>query len=285
MIFKTIVAIIIIMGIFFLCVGLIDGNRFKVVEETFQLEKISKDFRFVLLSDLHNKVYGKKNEKVIEEIRKTNPDFIVIAGDLITSHVHEETTTAVELLNELVKICPVYYGMGNHETKMRVRPDEFGDKYEKYMTEVAQTKTKILRNEGIMLPKYHVKITGLELERYYFSKFKKRELSQEKLEEYLGKADNEYCNLLIAHHPDYFEDYVKWGADLVLSGHVHGGIMRLPVLGGVISPSYELFPKYDGGIFKSGKAIMLLGRGMGAHTIPLRFFNPAELYVVNCLHK
>ena len=108
MIFKTIVAIIIIMGIFFLCVGLIDGNRFKVIEETLQLEKISKDFRFVLLSDLHNKVYGKKNEKVIQEIRKANPDFIVIAGDLITSHVHEETTTAVELLNELVKICPVY---------------------------------------------------------------------------------------------------------------------------------------------------------------------------------
>ena len=67
---------------------------------------------------------------------------------------------------------------------------------------------------------------------------------------------------------------------MVLAGHVHGGIMKLPVLGGVISPSLEIFPKYDGGIFRKKEAAMLLGRGMGAHTIPLRFFNPAELYVI-----
>lgn len=285
MIFKGVMMVVIVLGILLLCVGVIDGNRFRVVEETIKLDKINRDFRFVLLSDLHNKVYGKKNEKVIKEIEKANPDFVVIAGDLITSHVHEETTAATELLQALEKICPVYYGMGNHETKIRVEKADFGEKFDIYMEEVAKTKTKVLENESIVLPQYHLKITGLELERYYFSKFRKRELSRKKLEEYVGKADETYCNLLIAHHPDYFEEYAAWGADLVLAGHVHGGIMRLPWLGGVIAPSYELFPKYDGGIFQSGKATMLLGRGMGAHTIPLRFFNPAELYVVNCLHK
>lgn len=88
------------------------------------------------------------------------------------------------------------------------------------------------------------------------------------------------CNILIAHNPDYFEEYAKWGADLVLSGHVHGGIMRIPFLGGVLAPSYRIFPKYDGGVFKEGKSVMLLGRGLGSHTIQLRFFNPAELYEV-----
>ena len=67
---------------------------------------------------------------------------------------------------------------------------------------------------------------------------------------------------------------------MVLSGHVHGGIMRLPLLGGVIAPSYRLFPKYDGGIFRHGKSWMLLGRGLGSHTLPFRFFNPAELHEV-----
>ena len=101
----------------------------------------------------------------------------------------------------------------------------------------------------------------------------------------LPEPDRSKCNILIAHNPDYFEEYAKWGADLVLSGHVHGGIMRLPFLGGVIAPSYKLFPKYDGGVFHIGKSTMLLGRGMGSHTIPFRFFNPGELYEVTLRPK
>ncbi len=66
----------------------------------------------------------------------------------------------------------------------------------------------------------------------------------------------------------------------MLSGHVHGGIMRLPFLGGVIAPSYKLFPKYDGGVYRGDGSVMLLGRGMGSHTLPFRFFNPAQLYAV-----
>ena len=78
----------------------------------------------------------------------------------------------------------------------------------------------------------------------------------------------------------YFPAYAEWGADLVLSGHVHGGIMRLPLLGGVISPTLRLFPRYDGGLFQEGGSTMILGRGLGSHTIPIRIFNPGELVVV-----
>ena len=105
-------------------------------------------------------------------------------------------------------------------------------------------------------------------------------MEQGHLEKHIGKANAQFCNILIAHNPEYFKEYADWGADFVLSGHVHGGIMRLPLLGGVISPSYKLFPKYDGGVFREGKSTMLLGRGMGSHTLPFRFFNPAELLVV-----
>ena len=89
----------------------------------------------------------------------------------------------------------------------------------------------------------------------------------------------------MAHNPDYFEEYAAWGADLVLSGHVHGGMMRLPILGGVVSPAFKLFPKYDGGLFQQGKSTMILSRGLGMHTIPIRIFNPGELILLKICPK
>ena len=85
--------------------------------------------------------------------------------------------------------------------------------------------------------------------------------------------------------PLYFETYVSWGADFILSGHVHGGVMRLPYFGGVISPQYEIFPAYDAGLFKEEDSIMLLSRGLGTHTIPVRVFNRPELILVELRNK
>ena len=67
----------------------------------------------------------------------------------------------------------------------------------------------------------------------------------------------------------------------MVSGHVHGGLMRLPFLGGVISPALKLFPKYDGGVFQEGKSTLVLGRGLGTHTLPVRIFNPGEVVVID----
>ncbi|MDE7200696.1 MAG: hypothetical protein K2O91_02065, partial [Lachnospiraceae bacterium] len=91
-IFGAVVLIIVILGTAFLAVGIIDGNRFVTVREEFALPNLSKECRFVLISDLHNKVYGNKNDKVIASVRKMNPDFIILAGDLVTSQVSEDMT-------------------------------------------------------------------------------------------------------------------------------------------------------------------------------------------------
>lgn len=280
MIWKIILVIAAIVFVVMLLIGIIDGNRFVVVEEEFKLNGLKKGCRFVLISDLHNKVYGKGNEKVIEAVKKANPDFIVIAGDLITSHVNESIEPGVNLIKELREHYKIYYALGNHETKLKMYPERFGDMYDRLVREVKHPNVTLLADKSCILPEYAICMTGLELERTYFAKFKKRQMEAGHLKKHIGTAPAGYCNVLIAHNPDYFEEYAAWGADLVLAGHVHGGIMRLPLLGGVISPSYKLFPKYDGGVFKEGKATMLLGRGMGAHTLPFRFFNPAELYVV-----
>lgn len=88
----------------------------------------------------------------------------------------------------------------------------------------------------------------------YYKKLSRREMKVSYLNSLLGRPSSDEYNILIAHNPDYFKAYAAWGADLVLSGHVHGGIMRLPVLGGVLSPSLRLFPRYDGGLYTEEKA-------------------------------
>lgn len=261
-------------------IGVIDGKRFIVKEEMLKIPKLKKGCRFVMISDLHNKVYGKNNEKVISAVDKAKPDFVVIAGDLITSHAKESIIPGTGLVNELSKRYKIYYAMGNHETKIKKYPEKYGNMYDRLVKETMHPNVKLLIDESCILPEYSICLTGLELGMAYFAKFKRKEMDSDYLEKKLGKVQSQYCNILLAHNPEYFEEYAAWGADLVLAGHVHGGIMRLPLLGGVISPSYRLFPKYDGGIFHKGESTMLLGRGMGAHTLPFRFFNPAELYVV-----
>ena len=128
-------------------------------------------------------------------------------------------------------------------------------------------------------------IYGLEIDREYYQKFKEIKMEEAYLEKLLGKPDKDRVSLLIAHNPDYFKSYAAWGVDLVVSGHVHGGLMRLPVLGGVISPAIRLFPKFDGGAFKERDAVMILGRGLGTHTLPVRIFNPGELVVIELTSK
>lgn len=279
----TTVIIFMAMVIFLIIVGIIDGNRFIVMREEFLMPNLKKECTFVMISDLHNKEYGMQNDLVINSIDKINPDFIVIAGDLVTSHVKESTAPGERLINALSQKYKIYYAPGNHETKIKDCPEMFGDKYEKLIKAIEHSNVKILDNKHCSIEEFGIELTGLELEREYFARFRKKPMEKGCLEHRVGTVNADFCNILIAHNPIYFEEYAKWGADLVLSGHVHGGIMRLPLVGGVVSPSYTLFPKYDGGVFHHEKSTMLLGRGLGAHTITLRFFNPAELHAVTLL--
>jgi len=275
-----IVMILALLFVFFLAIGLIDGNRFTVVREEFELKNLRKDCRFVLISDVHNKVYGENNAPFMKAVKKIDPDFIIVAGDLVTARQDEDMTPGIELIKALGRDYKIYYGLGNHEVKVKEQRDKYGDRFALLKKNTADPNIVWLENESMEIPEYNIRITGLALPLEYFAHFRLKEMEVSYLEDTLGKSDNRKCNLLIAHNPDYFSEYAKWGADLTLSGHVHGGIMRLPWLGGVLSPSYRLFPKYDGGVFRENGAIMLLGRGMGSHTIPLRFFNPAQLYEV-----
>lgn len=273
------------LALFFMIVMIIDCNRFIIREYTCASDKLHKDGRFILLSDLHNKSFGKNNDKLYNAIVKQKPDGILIAGDMYTSEVNERYLETAEFVSRLSEKYSVYYGNGNHEHKTRIEPEIFGDMYEDYMGRVKSAGTTVLINEDVMLPPYNMNIYGLEMERSYYKKFSNRHMETTYLEKLLGKPDPDSFNLLIAHNPEYFETYAKWGADLTVSGHVHGGLMRLPVLGGVISPKLRIFPRYDGGRFEKEGKIMILSRGLGTHTLPIRIFNPGELIVIHLVRE
>ena len=114
----------------------------------------------------------------------------------------------------------------------------------------------------------------------YYKRFDRHQLPIEEIQSSLGDIEDvNVINILLAHHPRYADTYFSWGADLILSGHVHGGVMRLGKKA-VISPDIQLFPKYGYGKIRRVDQTMIVSGGIGEHTIPFRFFNPRELVLI-----
>ncbi len=280
---KIILSIIALLVIWGICDIIYDTRFFRVTSYQIQSEKVKKPFHFVVLSDLHNKRFGKENERLIAKIRQLSPDAVLVAGDLITANAKESYEPAAKLMEALAAEFPVYYGVGNHEEKVSRCRDKYGNIYQEYLERLNGCGIDPLVNEDVQLPPFGVRIYGLVLDKQFFKRFRNEKMEPDYISGLIGKADPENYSILIAHNPDYFEDYCAWEPDLILSGHNHGGIIGVPFLGGLVSPKCTLFPKYDGGKFRSGRTTMLLSRGLGTHTIPIRVLNRAELLdVVVC---
>lgn len=262
-----------------------DCNRFVTVEYEVESDKVTRPCKFILLSDLHNKSYGKDHKKLIDKIGSISPDAILVAGDMLTAAKGQAPEVTLSLMRQLSPRYKIYYGMGNHEHKMKSYPEQYGTIYDDFVAELSKMGIEPLVNENTYLPEYNVAVCGALIDGCFFKKFRKYPMDKHYLSKILGEPRENACQILIAHTPQYFEEYTAWGADLVVSGHVHGGIMKLPILGGVLSPNMTLFPKYDGGKFVRGKTTMILSRGLGTHTIPVRVFNPGELVVITLLPK
>lgn len=266
-----------------------ESNGFHIVEYNISSNKIKKDkVTIVFISDLHNKQYGKENAEVLKAIDEINPDYIMIGGDMITSCMEKwkDPSVSVRFVKKLSDKYPVYYGMGNHEERLRRVPERFPkNAYENLAEMLKEASAPILDNERVLVDESGIEILGLNLDHDYYRKVVTRHFPENYLSEKLGDVDKDKFSILLAHNPEHFKQYADFGADLVLSGHVHGGIIRLPFLGGVVSPAFKLFPKYDGGLFREENSIMVLSRGLGSHTIPIRINNKAEIVVVNIIKE
>ncbi|MCH4193035.1 MAG: metallophosphoesterase [Butyrivibrio sp.] len=279
----ALIIILIILAAFFTAVIWRDMHRFVIRSYEICSDKITRDVRLCLISDLHGKDYDDGNQCLISAVGKEHPDVVLVAGDMITSQnpCTKSGDVALHLLTALAAQYPVFLANGNHEYKTEKMTEWFGSFYETYARQLKEAGVVILQNESIYLERDNICITGLEMRHRYYHRFYKHKMDPEYLNETLGTPVKRQFQLLIAHNPMYFEEYADWGADLTVSGHVHGGIVRLPLLGGVISPALILFPKYDGGRYDRNGKTLILSRGLGTHTIPVRMFNPGEVAIID----
>lgn len=242
-------------------------------------KRLKKNAKIVMISDLHNACYGEKNSELLHVVETISPDLILVAGDVIVGKTGLSVDTGVDFLNSLGESFPVFVGKGNHEMRTSIY-EKYGDMWE---TLYERTKDKVhwLINDSIYLADYNMTIYGLDMKPEYYRRFKKLYMDSAYLEEELRKPDKQSYNILIGHDPDYFEEYAAWGADLCVSGHVHGGLIIIPHLGGLISPMIKFFPKYYKGVYNIGDSHMIVSAGMGLHTLKIRVNNEPDLVTIN----
>ena len=255
-------------------------HTFRVTRYQVASPKLAGEKTWVFLSDLHNQDYGVNNCRLIDAVKKESPDLILIGGDMLVGkngHSYEPA-----LVKELVKIAPVYYANGNHEERMKLKPQKYDQSYALYREKLLNLGVHLLENESTVLSdESKVRLTGLEIPLECYTHLKRREMPEGAIKERIGNRDPEAFQVLLAHNPSYMKEYLAWGADLILSGHLHGGMVRIPGIGGVIGPDFVLFPKYSGEMRRVGDQTVIVSKGLGTHTIHIRLFNPAEVVVLS----
>lgn len=254
----------------------------------FKSNKVKEDATFIFLSDLHNQSFGKNNQKLIEQIEKENPDYILIGGDMLVGkkgEIDQHARNAWKLLQGIVNKFPVFYVNGNHETRMKFDTEKYGEQYTQYEEKLKKMGVSILNNDSIFLEEKGIQINGLELEEEYYKKRRAKDLTVTEIEQRLDKTAKDSFQILLAHKPEYFMSYAGWGADLTLSGHNHGGMIRLPLIGGIVSTQYRVLPKYDGGLYTKEEKHMIVSRGLGGHTIKVRLMNVPDFVIIHISPK
>lgn len=241
--------------------------------------------KILFLSDLHNRTYGECNERLWNAIRDQRPDLILIGGDMLVRKDGNSYKETVKFLKKLPQLCPVYYANGNHEQKLKELPEKYQQSYKEYKNQLVTAGIHMLENasENVKMDDTQITVTGLEIPLRAYKRVGKKKLSVSEITERIGKPGEQY-QILLAHHPGYMKEYLAYGADLILGGHYHGCVARLPGIGGVIAPDFTLFPKYSGGIYEEGAQTVVVSCGLGSHSVPIRLFNWPELIVLelNC---
>lgn len=244
--------------------------------------KIRSDRTLVFLSDLHNNTFGPDNQRLIQAVDQVRPDGVLIGGDMMVVKGQRDTRVPLALIQNLVSRYPVYYGNGNHENRMVWERGTYGSLYETYRDRLKAMGVHYLEDSQEAFGEDLV-IGGVDLDERYYQKFlfsRPPAMKSAYLERKLGRPDPRAFTILLAHSPLYFSAYADWGADLVLSGHFHGGTIRLPFLGGVMTPQYQFFLPWCAGEFTRGKSRMIVSRGLGTHSINIRLNNRPQLVVI-----
>ena len=225
-------------------------------------------FTIAHISDLHNARFGKDQEKLVALLKAAQPDLIAITGDLIDKR-RPGMQNVLRFVERAVAIAPVFYVTGNHEAKSKEFP-LLKEALGRLGVTLLLDRTVSIERGGAQIA-----LAGLSDARFVTAdKTKFAAVSAEKLSAFLPK---EGFTLLLAHRPELFAVYRAAGADLTLCGHAHGGQFRLPLVGGLIAPNQGLFPKYTAGLYREEGKCMVVSRGLGNSSIPIRLNNRPEV--------
>lgn len=218
-------------------------------------------FKIIQLSDLHGADFG---DRLVEQVRRQEPDIIALTGDFVTDSGDLEAVRA--LVPELVKICDVYFVSGNHEFGSRLADEVRGI--------MEDAGVRYLGNDAVVLECNgdSIVLAGVEDPLAYADMPSPPEL--------VAELDDKYPDsykILLGHRNYWMEEYPELPVDLILSGHAHGGLVRLPGVGGLIGTDRTLFPDYDAGLYENGRYTMIVSRGLG-NSVPIpRLFNRPEI--------
>ncbi len=246
-----------------------------VITEYRYYADIPENIRILQLSDLHSCEFGKGNRELTRTIEAALPDLIFITGDMFNK-LEKDNSSVKEFLYGLPKLAPVFYSLGNHEmTYKRL----FKEDYKAFLKDMKQCGICMLDDETSLV---EVKGTPLEIggftgTREGYARFKKTMVYKKML------APGTRCpiKLLLSHNPEFYRSYELSDWDVIFSGHLHGGVVRIPFLGGLVSPSGRLFPKYSKGYYqlKNNKKLVV-SAGLGMHTVKIRIFDPPEICIL-----
>lgn len=276
------IIILLLILLFIFIVYYIDYKMVFVSKYKVKNKKIPRsfdEFKILHLSDWHCTTYGKNNDKLIKLINKQKADIIVATGDFIIRQ-DKDIKPALEFFKR-INSRPIYFCLGNHELAL----GESG--IANFRKELEKLGIVVLDNErtSLVINDDEIELYGL---RFNSSKEHSRKtLTNEVINEYkdgyerlVGKLDNNKFNILLMHDPLYFKSYVKMGFDLTFSGHVHGGGIRLFGLGFATPWKNWYFTTYGAGMKKRGDKVMIISRGIGNSTVPIRVFNTPEISVI-----
>ena len=248
------------------------NRMFEITRYHCDSEKIADSVTIAFLTDLHGKEYGEKNNKLLRAIEEEKPDLILIAGDMVTfpdSDIH----VAVELCQALASIAPTYYCYGNHEGQWMhngidgetIPIDQYIEKTGAIFTPSEAVELEINGNR--------ISIGGVPQGLSGYEQWGRQRV------ENLERSDG--FRILVSHHPDlYYEKLADVQAELAVAGHFHGGLIRIPGIGGLYHPDGGIFAKYDGGQYELEHGTLIVSRGLGNQGVIPRIFNQPELVII-----
>lgn len=240
-------------------------------------------FRIAFLTDFHSTRWKDGEEGILCMLKNASPDLVLIGGDMMTARPEYDNSEAVRLIKALADEFEIYFARGNHEFRADLYRETYGDMYDRFMEAVEDPNIHFLNNESavVNIKGQDVRIYGLEIPAAYYRRGVKAVNAPLNVERFLQRPADSELSVLLAHNPKYLDDYFRFGCDLTLCGHYHGGLLGIGRHTGLVDPDIRLFPKTARGKFKKDGHIAIVSAGMGEHTIPVRLNLPREIVMID----